>query len=92
MTAQRHEPYRRCIQCRTPLPKRELLRVVRRPDWSILVDASGKLSGRGAYVCRKEGCVEVALKSGRLDKALRAKVPQEVAQELSGLAAQRSGT
>jgi hypothetical protein len=90
--ARGHEPYRRCIQCRTSLSKKELTRVVRKPDWSVVVDLSGKVPGRGAYLCKSKECVEAALKARRLEKALRTKVPDEVVQELLGLSAQTSET
>ena len=66
----RHGPIRTCLGCRTPRPKHELVRLVRRADGRVVVDASGP--GRGAYVCPEPGCVERALKGGRLAHAFRA--------------------
>ena len=50
MARRRHEPVRMCVSCRRRRPKRELLRIVFTPEGFIL-DYSGKLPGRGAYVC-----------------------------------------
>jgi len=66
----KHAPIRTCLGCRTPRPKHELVRLVRRVDGRVVVDASGP--GRGAYVCAEPGCVEKALKVGRLGHAFRA--------------------
>jgi predicted RNA-binding protein YlxR (DUF448 family) len=45
---------------------------VRRADGVVAVDAGATLPGRGAYVCAEAGCVERALKTGKLTHALRA--------------------
>lgn len=63
----KHIPLRTCVACRETKPKRELLRVVRTPDQHILIDATGKKSGRGAYICAKLSCWELALKTRRLE-------------------------
>src|SRR5260221_5601756 len=64
----RHVPLRTCISCRQNKPKRELLRVVRTPDGHIQVDATGKKSGRGAYLCARLSCWEDAIKKKRLEQ------------------------
>jgi uncharacterized protein len=66
----KHAPTRTCLGCRTARPKGALVRLVRREDGRVVVDASGP--GRGAYVCAERGCVERALKTGRLSHAFRA--------------------
>ncbi len=63
------------MACRTARPKRELLRVVRTPDRDVLVDDSGRLSGRGAYVCAGTDCLTVAIKKGALARALETPLP-----------------
>ena len=64
----RHVPIRTCIVCKQSKPKRELLRVVRTPDGHILMDATGKRSGRGAYLCARLSCWQDALKKKRLEQ------------------------
>ncbi|MFN8631858.1 MAG: YlxR family protein [Chloroflexota bacterium] len=49
-----------CVACRTPRPKRELIRVVRRPDGTVGVDATGRQPGRGAYLCQDAACFDLA--------------------------------
>jgi uncharacterized protein len=80
-------PARSCVVCRTTRDKRELLRVVRTPSGEVEFDASGKMNGRGAYVCRSQGCVEAGLAKGRLAAALETKIGEETAAKLREAAA-----
>lgn len=64
----RHVPIRTCIACKQSKPKRELLRVVRTPDGHVLMDATGKRSGRGAYLCARLSCWQDALKKKRIEQ------------------------
>jgi predicted RNA-binding protein YlxR (DUF448 family) len=64
----RRVPERTCIVCRQVRPKRELIRVVRTPDGHVELDATGKKSGRGAYLCARRSCWEPALHKGRLER------------------------
>ena len=64
----RHVPERTCVACKQVRPKRELLRVVRTPDGHVLMDATGKRSGRGAYLCARLSCWQDALKKKRLEQ------------------------
>jgi len=68
---QKHIPERTCIACRTPRPKRQLVRIVRTSEGLVQIDESGKQNGRGAYLCRCQTCWEQALKRGALNRALR---------------------
>jgi predicted RNA-binding protein YlxR (DUF448 family) len=86
----KHAPTRTCLGCRTARPKRELVRLVRRADGRVVVDASGP--GRGAYVCAEPGCVEKALKPGRLGHAFRASCRLDAGLEGTILAARQAAT
>lgn len=57
--------------CRETRPKRELTRLVRAPDEPLQLDPTGKLSGRGAYLCDKPDCWHRAAQGKALDKALK---------------------
>lgn len=72
---------RSCAICREKKNKSELLRIVRRPTGEIEIDPTGKLSGRGAYICLNETCIANAEKNKRLNNALKAEVPTELYQE-----------
>jgi uncharacterized protein len=65
------EPRRTCVACRQVRDKRELVRLVRRAEGTVVVDERGRAAGRGAYVCRGAGCVARLLKGGRLSQAFR---------------------
>ena len=73
----RHIPQRTCVGCRQVRPKRDMVRIVRTPEGEIVVDPSGKRSGRGAYICPGQECWEAALKRERLERSLHAAMPQE---------------
>lgn len=71
-------PMRKCIGCMESFPKKELCRIVKSKDNEISFDATGKLNGRGTYICKKIECFEKAVKSKRLSKSLEAEIPEEV--------------
>lgn len=74
---------RMCVGCRERKPKRELVRVVRTPQGEILVDGTGKKSGRGTYVCiGSDGCLAKAIKTRALERALESPISQEIYQAL----------
>ena len=71
-------PQRQCVGCRTMRDKKALLRVVKTPEGEILLDATGKKSGRGAYVCPDGECLKKARKSRALERALETAIPDAV--------------
>ena len=71
-------PMRTCIACREEKPKREMLRVVKNSQGEIRLDFSGKLPGRGAYICDSEACIKKLRKNRLLNRAFSADVPEEV--------------
>lgn len=75
-------PMRMCIACREKKEKKELIRVVRTPEGAILVDRTGRANGRGAYLCDSEACLERAVKTRALERALEAKVDGTVFETL----------
>ncbi len=71
-------PMRMCTGCREMKPKRELIRVVKTPEGEIKLDPVGKMSGRGAYVCRSAVCFQKAQKVGAWNRAFGMNVPKDV--------------
>ena len=65
-----------CIACRASDGKRDLIRLVRVAD-GVLLDQSGKMAGRGAYVHPQVNCWEKALAGSLIQKALRTKISAE---------------
>jgi len=72
-----HIPHRTCIGCRKAFPKRELVRIVRTPGGELKVDETGKLPGRGAYLCCNARCWEHTLERRGLERALRTTISEE---------------
>ena len=80
---QKKIPQRQCMGCRERMEKRQLIRVVRTPEGAVQLDFSGKLSGRGAYICPKADCLKKAQKSKALDRSLEVPIPDEVYDRLA---------
>ena len=74
----KHIPQRSCIVCRLKVAKDELLRIVRCPDGTLSLDLSGRLPGRGAYVCDSVKCWETAVDRGAIQRALNVPVGRPV--------------
>lgn len=75
-------PQRICVGCRQTKGKKELIRIVRTPDQQVVIDPTGKRSGRGAYICRNIACLQAALAGKHLQRALKSEVPFEVVEDL----------
>ena len=71
-------PQRQCMGCRERKDKKAMLRVVRKTDGTAALDFSGKLNGRGAYVCPDPECLKKAQRSKALERCLEVAIPQEV--------------
>nr|WP_202820134.1 YlxR family protein [Calderihabitans maritimus] len=71
-----------CVGCREKKDKRELIRVVRTPEGSVVVDPTGKRSGRGAYICPQVECLLKAVKNRGLERGLETKIEDTVIEEL----------
>ena len=80
---QKKIPQRQCMGCRERADKRDLIRVVRTPAGEVQLDFSGKLGGRGAYICPKAECLKKAQKSKALERSLEVPIPDEVYARLS---------
>lgn len=79
----RKVPMRMCVGCREMKPKRELLRVVKPPEGEPVFDRTGKLAGRGAYVCPSAECLKRAVKTRQLERALEHPIDAVVFEALS---------
>ncbi len=81
---QKKIPQRQCMGCRERKPKREMIRVVRCTDGQVRLDFSGKLNGRGAYICPDSQCLKKAQKTRALERSLEVPIPEEVYDRLAG--------
>ena len=75
-------PHRTCLGCGREADKRDLVRVVRTPDGEVVVDATGRRNGRGAYVCSRQECFEAAARKRRFGTALRVSLPEDELERL----------
>ena len=75
-------PMRSCIVTREKLPKQELIRIVRTPDQEVIIDVTGKVNGRGAYLKKDLAVFEKAKKNKILDKILEIEVKDEIYENL----------
>ena len=81
--AEKKVPMRTCIACRAEKPKRELIRIVKNKDGEFSVDKTGKLNGRGAYLCDNPACAQKIIKKKMLKSAFGVDVPDEVYLKLT---------
>lgn len=76
-------PMRMCVGCRERFTKKELIRIVRTPDGEVELDKTGKLSGRGAYICPNNvSCMDKAIKTKALERHLEIKISSDIYQNL----------
>jgi len=82
MAAPKRQPQRSCVACRQAREKRALIRVVRTPECRVEVDTQGRAPGRGAYLCRTAACLERALKTKSIERALGCPLNEESVSRL----------
>jgi predicted RNA-binding protein YlxR (DUF448 family) len=75
-------PQRTCIACRQVKEKKDLVRLVSTENGVAEIDVFGKKPGRGAYLCPRRTCWELALRKNRLDYALRTRLRDDNRQTL----------
>lgn len=74
-------PQRMCAACRSHGDKADFFRIVKTPEGAVL-DERQKMSGRGAYLCRKAECLKKARRAKTLTRALGLAVPDEFYAQL----------
>lgn len=80
-----HIPQRTCMGCNTKRDKKELIRVVKDKENNINIDKTGKMQGRGAYICNNVECLEKVIKSKRIERILETHITQEIYENLRGV-------
>lgn len=75
-------PLRKCVATQEQLPKKELIRIVRTPEKTVMIDHSGRSNGRGAYLKKSKEAIDLAKKKKSLARALEVEIPDEVYDEL----------
>jgi len=80
MARNKHKPQRMCVACRQSQDKKSLVRLVRTSE-GVVVDKTGKLAGRGAYLHSDPDCWERGVKK-YLEKALNTTLSETNQAEL----------
>ena len=75
-------PERRCIGCMQSRPKQELVRIVSGPE-GLQIDRSGRMPGRGCYLCRSAACAQLAVKKNAFGRNLKTEVTRSEAQRIA---------
>lgn len=78
-------PQRTCMGCNEKKDKNQLIRIVKNKDNEINVDRTGKMEGRGAYICDDIKCLEKVMKSKRLERVLEINISDEIYESLRGV-------
>lgn len=78
-------PQRTCIGCNEKKNKNEFIRVVKNSNNEIFIDKTGKMPGRGAYICDNVQCLEKAIKTRKLQREFEIDIPEEVYNNLRGV-------
>ena len=71
-------PLRQCIGCGEMKSKKEMIRVIKTAEGEILLDATGRKNGRGAYLCPSMECFKKAVKGRGLERSFKMAIPREV--------------
>lgn len=76
---------RKCIICTQQKDKSNLIRIVKDKEGKINIDNSGKLNGRGAYICKDNNCIKTAIETKALNRHLKTKVDDKIYKELEAM-------
>ena len=82
MKKEKKIPQRKCINCGNLYNKNDLLRIVNNKEMGIVIDESGKLNGRGAYIFKNKECIEEVKKNNKLNRVFKQKVDKKIYEEL----------
>ena len=81
----KQEPLRTCMGCNAKKEKKDLIRIVKNKNGQIDVDRTGKMQGRGAYICDNINCLEKAIKTKRIEKIFEMKIENSIYEKLRGV-------
>lgn len=81
----KRNPQRTCMGCNQKKDKKDLIRIVKNKSGQITIDKTGKLEGRGAYICDNKDCLEKIIKSKRLERVFDMQISNEIYESLRGV-------
>lgn len=89
-------PMRQCIGCGEMKAKKDMIRILKvsstesKEDGDaeqikeeIILDATGRKNGRGAYICPSSECLKKAIKGKGLERSFKRPIPKEVYEMLT---------
>lgn len=76
---------RTCAVCRKKASKNEFIRVAKNKDGSVLIDYTMRAEGRGAYICKKLECIQMAKKKNAFERSFKMKIDQSVYAQLENV-------
>ena len=76
-------PMRMRVGCGEMKPKKEMMRVVRTPEDTFVLDVTGKKNGRGAYLCKNADCLKKAVCGKGLERSFQVRIPEEIMESLT---------
>ena len=82
MAAVRKIPMRKCVGCGEMKSKKEMLRVLKTTENQVILDATGRKNGRGAYLCFHKECLKKAIKNKGLERSLKMEIPQTIYEHI----------
>lgn len=71
-------PMRQCVGCGQMKSKKEMMRVLKTAEGNIVLDVTGKMNGRGAYLCKCIDCLKLAKKTKGLERSFKMNIPDDV--------------
>lgn len=75
-------PLRQCVGCNEMKSKKEMLRVLKTTEEEVILDTTGKMNGRGAYLCKNAECLKKAIKHKGLERSLKMEIAKGVYERL----------
>lgn len=82
MAKKKKIPQRKCIVCGNLYDKNDLLRIVNNKDLGVVIDETGKLNGRGAYICKRKECLKEVRKNNKLNRVFKQKIDDKLYEGL----------
>ncbi len=75
-------PMRKCIACGEMIGKKGAIRIVRTPEGNIVLDKTGKMNGRGAYLCNDLNCFQIARKGKKLERSFKLPISDDIYESI----------
>ena len=78
-------PQRTCMGCNLKKDKKDFVRIVKNKEGKVCIDKTGKMDGRGAYLCNDVKCLEKAIKTKRIERVFEIKIDNDIYEKLRGV-------